>query len=73
MSRQRSTGRVPSLTRIRMPRTQGRRKVKKTKRAADAQASAASYARTVALIYQQQVGVKGFCQSDGSGFSVIEA
>ena len=50
-----------------------RRQVKKTKRAGDAQAPATSYARTVALIHQQQVRVKGFRQSDGGDFSDIEA
>ncbi len=46
--------------------------IKKSERAGDAQASAASYATTIALIDQQQVGVKGFRQRDSGGFTFIK-
>ena len=46
--------------------------IKKSERAGDAQASATSYATTIPFIHQQQVGVKGFRQSDSGGFSFIK-
>ena len=59
------------LTKIKQPAFG--RQVKKAKRAGDTKPSAMSYSTTVALIHQQQVGMKGPSQSDSGGFSFIKA
>ena len=48
------------------------RKIEHTKRARDAKASVPGYPKAIPLIDQQQVGVQGFCQGDGCGFSFVQ-
>jgi hypothetical protein len=50
-----------------------RGKIEQSKRASNSKTFSHGYAKAIPLIPQQQVGVEGFREGDGGGFSFIQA